>query len=150
MWKRNERLLISSSVESHFDVRLPSGSPIDLLLSIRDQLNTITEIQFSSIFVQTDDEIIDHLLANLQNGSALSDVFIDLLDSGNVNLISQVITSLSSEFNSRSVRHQMLSDGTSLSISPLIDSSNEEVSLVSLILIGLIDVSVRISHWCCR
>ena len=102
MVKTNERLLISSSVESHFDVRLPSGSPIDLLLSIRDQMNTITEIRLPSVFVQTDDGIIDNLLANLQNGSTLSDVFIDLLDSGNVNLISQVITSLSSEFNSRS------------------------------------------------
>ena len=116
-WTSNpsKRTIIAYSSISQFQVRLPAGdeqtSELNLMILIRDQLDSITEYNLSSVYVQVDDESIQHPM-------------IQLLLTGNQNTVGQVLTSLLQEFNKINEKNirRAVSNGipyTTISISPL-------------------------------
>ena len=98
-------MMIGFSPVSTFQARLPAGDDqtflLNIMVSIRDQLDCITEYNLSSITVRPDEEGIQNLISSFQ--SSTSDLnnnpIIQLLTSGNQNTVGQVITSVSQEFN---------------------------------------------------
>ncbi len=87
-----KRIMIAFSPISDFEVRLPAGE-LQLIIQIRDTLDCITEVNLT---VSVLSDSID-LIKNLQNPK---DNSIDqLLTSGNQNIVGQVITSISQQFN---------------------------------------------------
>ncbi len=87
-----KRIMIAFSPISDFEVLLPAGE-LQLIIQIRDTLDCITEVNLT---VNVLSDSID-LIKNLQNPK---DNSIDqLLTSGNQNIVGQVITSISQEFN---------------------------------------------------
>ncbi len=71
---------------SIFQVRLPiRNSLLNLNVHIRDKLNCIKEYNISSIYIYDNSTEIEN--------------FVEILLSGNQNIIGQIITSISQEFN---------------------------------------------------
>ncbi|CAF1144423.1 unnamed protein product [Adineta ricciae] len=101
--------IIAFSPLPSFEVRLPFGKDLHLVIHIRDTLNGITEFNLSSVTV-----ILE----------PMNDSFIHLLSIGNQNTIGQIITSLAEEFNQISEQITLNSflariPLASISISPL-------------------------------
>ena len=96
----SERTLIAFSLDSTFEVYLPSSlSPLHLLIVIRDQRDCLTEwTNLSSIVVRPDPDVLDDLL-KIFNQESISNPFLQLLKTGNQNQVAQVITSLSQQIN---------------------------------------------------
>jgi len=116
------KILIAFSMISTLQIRLPAGD-VYLVIVIRDQLNSITEynISSSSIIVQADLNAIDDFITNSRSSS---NELVRLLASENQNIVSQLIVSLSQQFNQRNVDNiqRAISNGisyTNISISPL-------------------------------
>jgi hypothetical protein len=88
-----------------FQARLPAGddttSILHLVVSIRDQLDCTTEYNISSVFVTPDSAGINDLINSIQNSpnELANNPIVQLLASGNQNIVGQVITSLSQQFN---------------------------------------------------
>ena len=94
-------LMIAFSSVSTFQIQLPSGDEqtglIHLTISIRDQLNSVTEFNnLSSVVVRSDSSVMNDLLTNQQNSN---NRIVELLSNGNQNTISQVLTSVSNQLN---------------------------------------------------
>lgn len=85
----SERIMFAFSTEPNFQVRLPIGDNQIFVIYIRDQLDSITQVNLSSINVRSDVDQIN----NLQNS------FTQLILNGNQNTISQIIILLSQQFN---------------------------------------------------
>ena len=110
-------MLIGFAPASTFQLRLPAGdsqtSLLQIVISIRDLLNCAVEVNMSSISVSPDTEQINNLINSLQ--SSTSDLnnnqFVQLLSSGDQNVVGQVVTSLSQQFNQMS--NQTLNDAVS-------------------------------------
>ncbi|CAF0788844.1 unnamed protein product [Adineta steineri] len=123
-----ERTFISFSSLSIFQVRLPSGddqtSLLHLNVQIRDTLDCITEYNMSSITVLPDTLGITNLLNNLQSSSnaLANDPTIQLLSSGNQNIIGQIIGCLSQQSN------KMNSDAIDQAVSSGIPAASISVS----------------------
>ena len=81
------RQIIAFSPVSSFQVRLPVGKYLNLVIRIRDILNGITEFNLSSVTVTSKP-------INLSEQS-----FVELLSSGNQNIIGQVLTLVNDEFD---------------------------------------------------
>jgi len=100
--------MVAFSSVSIFQVRLPAGdnqtSLLNLVIYVRDILDCITEVNMSSIIVQVNSNDINNLINVLQSSSNQinNNQFIQLLSSGNQNVVGQVITSLSQQFNQMS------------------------------------------------
>jgi hypothetical protein len=97
----SERMIIAFSSISTFQVLLPAGddqtSLLHLTISIRDTLYCLTELNISSVNVIPDSAGISNLINSLQNST--NNPIVQLLASGNQNIVGQVITSLSQAFN---------------------------------------------------
>ena len=97
--------MVAFSWVSTFEVRLPAGenqtSILHIVIYIRDLLDCVIEVNMSSVMVSVNSEQIDNLINSLQSSSHQlnSNQFVRLLSSGNQNVVGQVITSLSQEFN---------------------------------------------------
>jgi len=97
--------MVAFSSVPTIEVRLPSGSDSQSLVHIvgmiRDTLDCVTELNLSSVVVISDSKDITDLIDRLQssNSSITTHPLIRVLSSGNQNKISQVISSLSQEFN---------------------------------------------------
>lgn len=99
-------MIISFSPVSTFEVRLPVGndqtSLLHLIVRIGDTRQCITEIDITSVYVQPDSEGINDLLNSLQSPSlSTSNPIGQLLASGNQNIVGQVISSVSEQFNKK-------------------------------------------------
>ncbi len=90
---------------SIFQVRLPAGddrtSLLHLIVQIRDTLDCITEYNMSSLTVLPDSVGINDLINDIQSssGGITTNPIVQLLASGNQNIVGQMISSLSQQFN---------------------------------------------------
>jgi len=97
-------MIIAFSPVSTFQIRLPSGDDqtlLHLIVDIRDQLNSITEFNMTSVNVIPDSAGIADLINNIQSSSSgiTANPIVQLLASENQNIVGQIITSLSQQFN---------------------------------------------------
>ena len=98
-------MIIAFSPISTFQVRLPVGddqtSLLHLVVHIRDTLDCITEFNMSSVTVLPDSVGIANLINDIQSssGGITTNPIVQLLASGNQNIVGQVIISLSQQFN---------------------------------------------------
>lgn len=107
VWTTNfaERIIIGFSSISDFQVYLPVGSEntfdLNLIMSIRDGYECLTEYNMSSVVVRPDPNRISMLIANLQGSTRDLNKNINtrLLVGGNQNIIGQIITSICQETN---------------------------------------------------
>ncbi|CAF1674871.1 unnamed protein product, partial [Adineta ricciae] len=87
---------------SQFNVRLPSGdansSLLDLTLIIRDTFDCITELNMTSVVVKSDPLLFAALMNILQNPSTTNPL-LQILSSGNQNILAQLLTSISQHLN---------------------------------------------------
>jgi hypothetical protein len=97
-------MIIAFSPVSTFQIRLPSGDDqtlLHLIVDIRDQLNSITEFNMTSVNVIPDSAGIADLINNIQSSSSgiTANPIVQLLASENQNIVGQILTSLSQQFN---------------------------------------------------
>lgn len=101
----SETILIAFSPISTFQIRLPTGdnqtSSVHLLVHVRDTLDCVTEMNMSSVVVTSDTQGITDLINDIQSASnaTATNPLLQILASGNQNIVGQMITSLSQEFN---------------------------------------------------
>ena len=108
-WTNNpsKRTIVAYSLNSQFEVRLPTGdartSELNLLVTIRDQLDCVAEYHLASVYVQADSESIQNLITTFQSPSSTDNIIqnpiVQLLSSGDQNTVGQVIGAVSQEFN---------------------------------------------------
>jgi len=97
--------MVAYSSVYNFQVYLPAGnsqtSLLNLVVYIRDLVYCITEFNVSSISVTVDTAQVNDLMNLLQNSSSQrsNNQFVQLLSSGNQNVVGQIGTSLSQVFN---------------------------------------------------
>ena len=97
--------MIAFSAVSSFQVRLPAGdnetSLVNIVIYIRDLLDCIIEVNMSSIYVIVNSDEINNLISSLEDSSSQinNNQFVRLLSSRNQNVVGQILTSLSQEFN---------------------------------------------------
>ena len=107
----SQRIIIGFSSISDFQVYLPVGNAntfeLNLLMSIRDGYECITEYNMSSVVVRPDTNRISMLIANLQGSTKDLNKNINtrLLSGGNQNIIGQIITSISQETNQLNIEN---------------------------------------------
>ncbi len=98
-------MILAFSSISTIQLRLPAGndnlSLIHIVASVRDTLDCRAEFNVSSVMVVPDSEEITNFVDSLQqSGNQITNnPFAQILASGNQNIIGQVISSLSQEFN---------------------------------------------------
>jgi hypothetical protein len=98
-------MIAAFSFISTFQGRLPAGddqtSLLHLIIRIRDTFDCITELNMSSIIVVPDSTGINDLINSLQGSSntITNNPIAQLLASENQNIVGQLITSLSQQFN---------------------------------------------------
>ncbi|CAF1234712.1 unnamed protein product [Adineta steineri] len=106
------KVMIAFSTVSTFQVRLPSGdnqtSLLNIAVNIRDLLSCGVEANMSSISVIVDTTGINDLITNIQSssGTMTNSLIVQLLSSGNQNVVGQVITAISqysNQVNSESI-----------------------------------------------
>jgi hypothetical protein len=98
-WKtdRSKLMIIAFSPNSTFDVRLPAGNDLHLVIHIRDLLDSITEYDnISSITVLSDLTSDFELIKTLRESN---NELNEMLSSGNQNQIGQVINLISQIFD---------------------------------------------------
>ncbi|UJR16137.1 hypothetical protein I4U23_003048 [Adineta vaga] len=111
--------IIGFSSLSSFNVRLPCGggddntSLLHLNVIVRDRLNCVTEINITSVIVTTDASMIDNLVSILGNPT---NPIVQLLSSGNQNIVGQILISLSQQFNK--INAQLLDSAITNGIPP--------------------------------
>jgi len=101
LYSFTNQLMIAFSSFSSFQVYLPSGENQILFIEIRDQLNCLTKFNLSSISVGADSQLNTNLLST-----------------GNQNVVSQLLTSFSQQFNQINQQNidKAVSSGIPLSI----------------------------------
>ncbi|CAF0849209.1 unnamed protein product [Adineta steineri] len=126
----SQRTIIAFSPEDNFQVRLPAGdngtSLLNLVVYVRDLLNSVTQVNISSVNVIADMAIINDLIDKITNSSSTitNNAIVRLLSSGNQNVVGQMIISLSQELN------QMSSENLDKAISNGIPAVDISVSLL--------------------
>jgi len=102
-WKedRSKLLIIAFSPISTFDVYLPVGNNLNLVIQIRDILDSIAEFNLSSVNVSSDTNLTTDLINSFRNSSnePINNPLIQLISTGNQNTIGQIIHLLSEEFD---------------------------------------------------
>lgn len=97
-------MMIAFSSISDFKIRLSPKSDnettLTLILHIRDTLDCVTSVNLSSVTVTTDMNSLNDFIGTIQSSTSLStNPSIQLLTSGNQNVIGQLVTSFSQQFN---------------------------------------------------
>ncbi|CAF3751894.1 unnamed protein product, partial [Rotaria sp. Silwood1] len=134
-----ERLMIAFSPVSLFQVHLPVGDDqtfiLNIVIYVRDLLDCLTEVNMSSVSVVPDSSAITNLINNLQSSSnsIQNNPIVQLLASGNQNIVGQVITSVSQQFNKMNSESldNAASNGVplaSISIASLGSTNSQEIS----------------------
>jgi hypothetical protein len=98
--------MVAFSPLAIFDVRLPSGddansSVLYLTVVVRDTADCVTEVNITSVTVTADSASIDALVSvfHTPNSSLTALPVMQLLSSGNQNIVGQLLTSLSQQLN---------------------------------------------------
>ncbi|CAF1124779.1 unnamed protein product [Adineta steineri] len=136
----SQRTIIAFSPEDNFQVRLPVGdnetSLLNLVVYVRDLVGSVTQVNISSVNVITDLAIINDLIDKITNLSSTitNNPIVRLLSSGNQNVVGQMITSLSQEFNQMNSENldKAISNGipaATILVSSLGSSSLQQVSI---------------------
>jgi hypothetical protein len=117
--------MIGYSPLSTLSIRLPSNSrrqasTVHLRVLIRDLLDCFTEVNISSVLVSPDNFATDRLLNDIQSssGELTNNPLVQLLSSGNQNLVSQVITAVSQQMNTMSTDNIDQATQSELTLSP--------------------------------
>ena len=100
-----ERMMIAFSMLSTFTLRLPAGDKqnaiLYMMIYIRDVFDCVREVNMSSLVVSLDTQTIHNFINVFQ--SPLDQInknpIVQLLSSGNENIVGQVLRSVSQEFN---------------------------------------------------
>jgi len=98
-------VIVAYAPVSTFQLRLPAGdnqtSLLQIIISIRDLLDSVVEVNISTISVVINTEQINNLINNVQGSTTQlnRNQFVQLLWSGSQNVVGQVLTSLSQQFN---------------------------------------------------
>ncbi len=101
-------MIIGFTTQSSFQLRLPPGDDNNSLpnisVHIRDMLNCVTEYNMSTIMILPDSIGITALIDVVQqpDNETNSNPLVQLLASGNQNIVGQILTSLSQVFNKAS------------------------------------------------
>jgi hypothetical protein len=101
----SNEMILGFTTQSTFQLRLPAGddnnSFLNVSVHIRDMLNGITEYNMQTIVVLTDSTEITTLIDVVQQpgDEANSNSLVQLLASGDQNIVGQILTSLSQVFN---------------------------------------------------
>jgi hypothetical protein len=102
-WKedRSKLLIIAFSPIPTFDVYLPVGNDLNLVIHIRDILDSIAEFNLSSVNISSEINLTTDLINNFRNSSnePINNPFIQLISTGNQNTIGQIIHLLLEEFD---------------------------------------------------
>jgi hypothetical protein len=104
--------MVAFSPVSILEVRLPAGddqtSLLHLIVYIRDFADCLTEYNISSVTVVPDSVGINNLINNVQSSSTgiTNNPIVQLLASGNQNIVGQVLTSVSQQFNKMNGQNQ--------------------------------------------
>ncbi|CAF0846743.1 unnamed protein product [Adineta steineri] len=136
----SQRTIIAFSPEDNFQVRLPAGdnetSLLNLVVYVRDLAGSVTQVNISSVNVIADTATINDLIDTITNLSSTitNNPIVRLLSSGNQNVVGQIMTSLSQEFNQMNNDNldKAISSGipaASILVSSLGSSSLQQVSL---------------------
>jgi hypothetical protein len=102
-------MIVAFSPVPTFQIRLPPGddqtSLLHIIVHIRDILDCITELNMSSVSVIPDSVGIADLINDIQSssGGITTNSIVQLLASENQNIVGQVITSLSQQFNKMNI-----------------------------------------------
>lgn len=97
-------MIAFSSIQT-FTVRLPAGDKFDTLLHIiiyiRDYFDCVREVTMSPMIVSVNYVQINHFISSFQTSSDTinSNSLVQLLFSENQNVVGQILTSLSQQFN---------------------------------------------------
>ncbi|CAF1124640.1 unnamed protein product [Adineta steineri] len=124
----SQRTIIAFSPEDNFQVRLPAGdnetSLLNLVVYVRDLAGSVTQVNISSVNIIADLTTINDLIDKITNSSSTitNNAIVRLLSSGNQNIVGQIMTSLSQEFN------QMNNDNLDKAISSGIPAASILVS----------------------
>ncbi|CAF1443700.1 unnamed protein product, partial [Adineta ricciae] len=100
-----EQMIIAYSTVPMFQVLLPAGNNqttlLHLTVYIRDQMDCTTVLNLSSVSVISDTIAVTNLINDIQSSSnrSTTNSIIQLLASGNQNLVGQVLTSVSQQLN---------------------------------------------------
>jgi hypothetical protein len=140
-------MIVAFSSVSDIQVRLPSGSDntslLNIIIYIRDKLDSSAEYNISSITVVSDAQGIIQLINILQNptNSPSSNSIIQLLAIENQNIVGQMITSLSQQLNKmniESIENAILNgiSATSIFVSLLSTTKSSGVKLDSIKIIS--------------
>ncbi|CAF1390512.1 unnamed protein product, partial [Adineta ricciae] len=103
----SEMVMIAFSSVTQFQLQLPAGNEqtamLNLVVYVRDLLDCVTEVNMSAVHVIADTVAINQLMESIQISSSsttLSDnPTVQLLSSGNQNIVGQVLTSFSQQLN---------------------------------------------------
>ncbi len=100
--------MIGHASESVIGVRLPASiderSTLNILVHIRDTLDSISEFHLPSINVRPDYLAIKNFIQNLEKINSKNDTISQLLNNGDSNTLGQLTTSISHLFNE--INHQ--------------------------------------------
>lgn len=99
-------MLIAFSSVPIFSVYLPPGVDpsfiLHLVMSIRDTMNCIAQVNLSSVTVRSDIDALDQLMNDFQTST--NNPLLSLLSTGNQNSVAQVLGSLSQQVNQINTR----------------------------------------------
>jgi hypothetical protein len=104
----SNQVILGFTTQSSFQLQLPAGDDNNLLLNmsvrIRDMLDSVTEYNMQTIMVLLDSSEITALIDVVQqpDNEANSNPLVQLLASGNQNIVGQILTSLSQVLNKMS------------------------------------------------
>jgi hypothetical protein len=107
----SNQIIVGFTTQSTFQLRLPAGddnnSFLNVTVHIRDMLNSVTKYNMQTIVVLPDSTEITALIDVVQQpgNEANSNLFVQLLASGNQNTVGQILTSLSRIFNKMSTEN---------------------------------------------
>ncbi|CAF3130688.1 unnamed protein product [Rotaria sp. Silwood2] len=154
-WTTNptDRVMFAHSYVSNIQLLLSTTddntSLINIIVYIRDSYDCAAEFNISSIIIVPDWTYMENLIANFQNST--NDLFVQMLSSGNQNMVSQVVTSLSQQFNimNNQAIKTALANGissTTIAISPL-GSKTQQPSSVSLNASALVEYNKQLNTY---
>ncbi|CAF1566718.1 unnamed protein product, partial [Adineta ricciae] len=108
-WKNDvsEMVMIAFSSVTQFQLQLPAGDEqtamLNLVVYVRDLLDCVTEVNMSAVHVIADTVAINQLMESIQISSSSTTLSgnptVQLLSSGNQNIVGQVLTSFSQQLN---------------------------------------------------
>ena len=90
---------------STFTLRLPAGDKqnaiLHMIIYIRDILDSVREVNMSSLIVSLDLQTINNFIDSFQSpvDQLNKNPIVQLLSSGNQNIVGQVLSSVSQQFN---------------------------------------------------